>query len=146
MRLENRIELWNQLQRFELDEPDAPAPFSKRLCSETGWSPEFALRAVQEYKRFLFLTAVAPHRCTPSDIVDTVWHLHLLYTRSYWDDLCGKILKYQLHHEPGNAPKQQEHFKQQYQKTLKSYVAFIGHLPPADIWGALRDEEATTNM
>jgi len=37
---------------------------------------------------------------TPSDTVDQAWHLHLIYTGHYWEELCGKVLGLQLHHEP----------------------------------------------
>jgi hypothetical protein len=40
-----------------------------------GWSRPFALRAIEEYRKFVFLALVADHQVTPSDQVDQVWHL-----------------------------------------------------------------------
>jgi hypothetical protein len=40
-------------------------------------------RAIGEYRRFLYLTQIAAHDLTPSKAIDSIWHLHLLYTQSY---------------------------------------------------------------
>lgn len=135
MNIDQRVQLWNDLQNFWIDDPQSVVPFSKRLAQERGWTKEFTDRAIQEYRRFLFLAVVGDHQVTPSDIVDQVWHMHLLYTRSYWDHLCTHVIKKRLHHEPANAPKDEALFKQQYRKTLTTYARLIGHEPPADIWG-----------
>ena len=60
-----------------------------RLASENGWSREYAVRVMQEYRRFAFLAVAAGHPVSPSDAVDQAWHLHLVYTRSYWDEFCA---------------------------------------------------------
>ena len=67
-----------------MDEPGAALPFTSRLAREQGWSHAFAARAIREYKRFLILAMEAGHPVTPSEAVDQVWHLHLVYTVSYW--------------------------------------------------------------
>ena len=58
------------------------------------------MRAIEEYRRFLLLGVAAGHPVSPSDTVDQVWHLHLTYTRRYWDTLCRDTLGRLLHHEP----------------------------------------------
>ena len=69
-----------------------------------GCSPGiYAYRVIQEYKKFVFLAMVADHIVSPSTNVDRAWHLHLLYTRSYWDEFCGKVLKKPLHHTPSSG-------------------------------------------
>ena len=35
-----------------------------------------------------------------SEQVDAAWHLHLTYTRSYWDRFCKETLGQPLHHDP----------------------------------------------
>jgi hypothetical protein len=35
---------------------------------------------------------ISTHIVTPSEQVDQVWHLHLTYTRSYWDEFCPNVL------------------------------------------------------
>lgn len=90
-------------QSFPFDEPGVSRPFSARLREENGWNEGFTRRAIDEYRRFLVLAALAGHRVSPSPMVDKVWHLHLLYTRSYWNELCGKVLGFPLHHEPSRG-------------------------------------------
>jgi hypothetical protein len=72
---------------------------------------------------------------TPSDTVDQAWHLHLIYTRHYWQELCDKILGLQLHHEPSaGGTVESNKFERQYEQTIESYKAAFGEAPPADIW------------
>lgn len=130
-------ELLERLDAFSLDEPDAPYAFSRRLAKENGWSRFFALRAIDEYKRFVFLAMTAGHPVTPSDAVDQVWHLHLTYTRSYWDAFCPKVLGRSLHHMPTRGGEaEQAKFVEQYRRTLDSYARTFGEAPPPDLWPA----------
>ncbi len=85
-------ELWQRLEAFELNDSEADFCFSTRLAQENGWSEAFARRVIREYKRFLYLAKSAGHPVTPSDQVDQAWHLHLCYTRSYWNELCANVL------------------------------------------------------
>src|SRR5690606_11954622 len=89
----------------------------------------------REYLRFIYLAMTAEHPVTPSEDVDQVWHLHLCYTRSYWQDLCEGVLKKALHHGPTKGGKQEDiRFRDQYQQTLNSYQYAFGGPPPDDIW------------
>ncbi len=124
-----------RLEGFELDEPGAVLPFTARLARENGWTSARAGRVVREYKRFLFLSAAAGHPVSPPEDVDQAWHLHMVYTRSYWDRLCGEILGKPLHHEPTSGrAKEGEKFHDWYARTLESYQRLIGEKPPEDIW------------
>jgi hypothetical protein len=127
--------LWARLETMEIDPPDATTRFHHRLKQYNKWTDEFAGRVTKEYRRFLYLAARARHPVTPSDTVDQAWHLHLIYTRHYSEELCGKILGLQLHHEPsaGGAVESSK-FERQYEQTIESYQAAFGEAPPADIW------------
>ncbi len=128
-------DLWQRLQAFELDVEGASLPFSARLARDNGWSLEFAARVALEYKKFLYLACTAGHMVTPSDEVDQAWHLHLVYTRSYWDELCAKVLRQPLHHGPTQGGKGEgRKFENWYERTLDSYRAAFGEEPPSDIW------------
>lgn len=128
-------ELWRRLLAFELDDPAANLTFSRRLARENGWSHAYALRVINEYKRFVFLAMTAGHEVTPSDEVDQAWHLHLTYTRSYWDELCKQVLRGPLHHGPTKGGQAEgERFEDQYEQTLASYRTAFGQEPPSDIW------------
>lgn len=128
-------ELWQQLDKLEIGDQQANLTFARRLARENGWSESFATRCIAEYKRFIYLATTSKTPCTPSDAVDQVWHLHLTYTQSYWQDMCQDILQTPLHHNPtlgGHA--QQELFFDQYEQTLARYQQTFGERPPTDIW------------
>ena len=127
--------LLDRLSRFEFDEPGTELTFARRLARENGWSVAYAERVIEEYKRFLLLACTAGHVVTPSEQVDQAWHLHLTYTRSYWDDLCRNVLRQPLHHGPtkgGNE--EQAKYIDLYEQTLSSYRQVFGHEAPRDIW------------
>src|ERR1043166_4112808 len=101
--------LWRSILDFEFDDdPQASYRFIDRLMEENRWPPLYAQRTILEYRRFLFLAAEAGHPVTPSKVVDEVWHLHLLYTRSYWERLCGTVLGKPLHHQPSRGGKTED--------------------------------------
>ena len=128
-------DLWRALKDFRIGTANARLSFSARLAADNGWTHYHAEQVVIEYKRFLYLTMRAGHAVTPSDPVDQAWHLHLSYTRSYWDDLCAGILKQRLHHDPTEGGvEQQARFIDQYERTIDSYRRIFGHNPPANVW------------
>jgi hypothetical protein len=128
-------ELWSRIQAFSFDDQPSAFPFWTRLARDNGWSLAFAARVIGEYRRFAYLAVVAGHPVTPSDQVDQAWHLHLLYTRSYWSAFCRDTLGTALHHTPttGGAD-EREKFHDWYARTLDSYRHIFGDEPPADIW------------
>lgn len=128
------IDLWSRIDGYAFDTVDAALPFSARLARDNNWSVNFAKRAIEEYKKFVFLAMTAGHPVTPSDEVDQVWHLHLLYTRSYWEDF-SRILGKPLHHGPtrGGVDEGMK-FHTWYQNTLDSYSKVFAVAPPADVW------------
>lgn len=135
----HQIALYQRIQEFSLDEPESQLSFSKRLARDNGWSLSYAQRAIAEYKKFAFLAVVAGHPVTPSDQVDQVWHLHLSYTRSYWQEFCPHILQTTLHHNPTRGGLAEGvKFEDWYSKTLASYQQFFG-IPPRDIWSNPKD-------
>ncbi|HYE60646.1 MAG TPA: hypothetical protein VD997_01500 [Phycisphaerales bacterium] len=132
---ERQANLWVQLEAFEIGGRDAALTFERRLARENGWSEAFAQRVTAEYKRFLFLIAEAGHPVTPSEQVDQAWHLHMVYTRSYWTDLCQGVVGRPLHHTPTEGgPGEDRKFEQWYTRTLESYRRLFGEEPPADVW------------
>ena len=127
--------LWRRIDGFELDDMGAALTFTRRLARDNGWTNAFAARAVEEYKRFCYLAFRAGHPVTPSDEVDQAWHLHLAYTRSYWDEFCGEVLGGPLHHGPTKGGRAEgAKFRDWYQTTRDSYVRIFGTPPPDDIW------------
>jgi hypothetical protein len=109
--------------------------FRERLQRENSWTPEFTEKVINEYRRFLVLVVNADHPVAPSDAVDQAWHLHLTFTRSYWEGLCAEIVGRPIHHTPSvGGPDERAKFKKWYGDTLRSYSLLFGHEPPSDIW------------
>ena len=123
--------MWAKLESFQFDnDNNAVFEFEARLAKENGWSREFASRVIQEYRRFLLLAMQSGHPVTPSDEVDQAWHLHLVYTRSYWERLCRDVLGRPLHHEPTTGGVDESgKFHTQYERTLDSYRRLFGAAP-----------------
>ena len=127
--------LWAALECYRVGPVDAALSFETKLARENGWSAPHADRVMAEYRRFLFLAMTAGHVAVPSDAVDQAWHLHLTYSRDYWDRLCGEVLGQPLHHGPtaGGRAEGDRYFAL-YADTLASYERAFGVSPPADIW------------
>lgn len=127
--------LWRAIQAHQFDAPGADLPFSRKLAVAEKWSDEFTLGAIEEYRRFLFLSQLADKPVTPSDVVDKVWHMHMTYTRDYWDVLCKTVLGKPLHHEPGMQSADSARFAEQFSYTKALYHATLGSPAPDAYWG-----------
>jgi hypothetical protein len=140
-------ELWEKIQNFNFDDQNSSYPFSKKLATENNWSEFFTLKAIAEYRKFIFLCCISPTGASPSDTVDKVWHLHLTYTKNYWEDFCRKTLQQDIHHHPskGGTEEKTKHGNW-YSETLSMYETVFKTKPPADIWppGAAAEPEAIT--
>ena len=127
--------LWYKINTFQLDEADVKFPFSQRLARDNDWDHEFALKVILEYKKFIYLCCISDKAVTPSDAVDQAWHLHLTYTKSYWNSLCRDTLEREIHHNPtkgGSSEKTK--FSGNYDRTFELYTTEFGHKPPNEIW------------
>jgi hypothetical protein len=132
-------ELYERIRAFEFDQGGSAFPFSARLARDNGWCRAYTARVITEYRRFVFVAVTAGHPVTPSDQVDQAWHLHLLYTKSYWKRFCNETLERPLHHEPtAGGSEERDKFNLWYEKTLASYRTAFGKEPPADIWPSPR--------
>jgi hypothetical protein len=65
-----------------------------------GWTLEQATRAIEQYRRFLFLNHLYPnHQIVPSREIDRVWHTHILDTAKYRED-CEHLFGQFVDHWP----------------------------------------------
>lgn len=125
--------LWRALAAMRIEPEGAALGFVARLARENGWTLGRGAAVLEEYRRFLYLAASGP--ATPSEDVDQAWHLHLTYSRHYWDVLCGTILSRPLHHAPTQGGAVEDaRYRALYEATLARYRAAFGEPPPADIW------------
>jgi uncharacterized protein (TIGR04222 family) len=131
----NELAVWQRLESYVFDKPEHSFPFSAKLRRETGWSASFASQAIEEYRRFTFLFATSGHPVSPSDSVDQVWHMHLMYTEEYWKVFCAEALQKPLHHSPSiGGASESAKFEDWYEKTLDSYRKAFGEEPPVEYW------------
>jgi hypothetical protein len=130
-----RQELWRRIEQHDF-EPDTPLSFTRRLARDHGWSLDEARAAVDAYRRFCFLAVVSPTAVTPSQVVDEVWHQHLVYSRDYWKSWCGEVLQTPLHHDPTpGGPEAQMAYRRQYAETLALHERAFGP-PSPELWPA----------
>lgn len=135
--------IWRALAVMRIEPDGAALTFVGRLARENRWRMAHAETVMHEYRRFLFLVATAPHPVTPSDDVDRAWHLHLAYSRHYWDELCARVLGRPLHHGPTEGgPVEDVRYHAQYDATLAFYIATFGEHPPVSIWPSAADRFA----
>jgi hypothetical protein len=130
------FERWTKTLNFSIDDATACKPFSKALSIAMSWDEEFTAFAILEYKKFMFLCSLFPGTSlAPSLHVDTVWHMHLLYTRSY-HEFCRQALGCGFfHHEPSTGePSEKQMLESSYSDTLDFYQSFFGSAP-SEIWG-----------
>ncbi|MEO0871672.1 MAG: hypothetical protein AAFY19_06880 [Pseudomonadota bacterium] len=130
-------DLWHRLEAHTIGPSEASLTFAQRLARENRWSREHAQRVILEYKRFCYLarTAAPGEQVTPSDAVDQAWHLHLTYSRDYWEVFCPQVLGAPFHHGPtAGGSVERARYYDQYAATLSAYEAAFGTAPPPDIW------------
>ncbi len=125
-------DLWNRVQEFDLDHPISEYGFSTRLADENFWTIDFTKKAILEYKKFMYLAATSTMMISPSEIVDSVWHQHLIFTQSY-TDFC-RLLGKDIQHIPSTHNREEaEKFKAAKERTQKHYKVVFGE-QPAEIW------------
>lgn len=128
-------ELWQRLAAYDIGPERVSLSFAQRLARENRWSHAYADRVVREYKRFCYLAVTAGHEVTPCDAVDQAWHLHLTYSRDYWERFCPEVLGMPLHHGPtAGGSVERTRYYHQYAETLRAYEDAFRQIPPPDIW------------
>lgn len=134
--VKTNLKLWEKLSNFSLDNPEASFSFSDRLARENNWSIDYAKRVIDEYKKFIYMSVISGKSLTPSDEVDQAWHMHLIYSHSYWVEMCKNLLNgFNLHHGPTKGGVvEKTKYNNQYNETLDFYLDEFGYRPPRDIW------------
>lgn len=124
-------ELWQKVLDFDFDD-SGDYTFTIRIAKENRWTHYFTRQALLEYKKFMYLAATTGSMVSPSEIVDIVWHQHLIFTQSY-TAFCN-LLEKQIQHIPSTHNSLDfEKFKTAKEHTTKQYTAVFGKQPEA-IW------------
>jgi hypothetical protein len=125
--------LWDTILAFDFDNPPSEYGFSTRLANENYWTKDFTDQAILEYKKFMYLAATSDFMVSPSEVIDTVWHQHLIFTQSY-QDFC-RIIGKQVQHIPSTHNQEEfEKFRQAKERTKVFYSNIFGE-QPGNIWG-----------
>lgn len=115
-----------------------------RLKAEYGWDDDFINSAINEYDRFLQLHKRYPKgKLVPGNIVDKIWHDHILHTRNYFN-FCKMEFGDYLHHNPRNLLSSE---MDDINPTIELYTKEFGHRPPSKFWfGDVRIESNKQNQ
>ena len=101
-----------------------------------GWSFSRAVKASEEYRKYLALCLKYPDAAiVPSTVVDDFWHLHILDTAKYMQD-CEHCFGYFLHHFPYfgmRGDQDASNLQTAWEQTLVLYEKNFG-APPKNLW------------
>lgn len=101
----------------------------KRFAKEQNESLETGKAVWREMLKFLYVASQTDDPCSPSPIVDKMWHTFIIYTKPYKVFCEGYLGKF-IHHFPKKAS---DSTATMYQNTLKRIEKEFGELPK-DIW------------
>ena len=110
--------------------------FANKIMKKHHLPRAFTFRAIEEYKKFVYLGVISDFIVTPSKYIDLIWHEHLLFSKGY-REFCNDVIDYQFDHQPELVAMedQTELFTIQYLETLDLYRKEFFMEPPENIWG-----------
>lgn len=110
--------------------------FANKIMKKHRLPKAFTFRAIEEYKKFVYLGVISDFIVTPSKYIDLIWHEHLLFSKAY-REFCNEVIHYQFDHQPELVAMedQTELYSIQYLETLDLYRSEFGMEPPENIWG-----------
>jgi hypothetical protein len=149
----SKKELWERIKNYKfndlvpkstfediielLEGKNAPVrAFANKIMKKHRLPRAFTFRAVEEYKKFVYLGVISDFVVTPSKYIDLIWHEHLLFSKAY-REFCNEVIHYQFDHQPElvTTEAQTELYTVQYLETLDLYRKEFGMEPPDNIWG-----------
>ncbi|MBL4653724.1 MAG: hypothetical protein JKY53_12815 [Flavobacteriales bacterium] len=100
--------------------------------SEASMTVEACEFAVEEYRKFLVLKLLYPRaELVPNKLVDKMWHVHILDTKSYRED-CNQVFGFFLDHFPYfgiYGADDQKQLAQAFEVSKKLYEKHFGAYP-----------------
>ena len=119
--------------------------------SEGVLSPDLLDKAKIEYKRFLTLLIRYPGEgLAPTELMDLMWHAHILDSKNYFKD-CQTLFGHYMHHSPNFGPfndlENESNFNEMSNRMDDRYQLEFGELPVGiekeDCGGGCRSCEGT---
>lgn len=160
----HKQELWNRIKNYKfnnlvphstwtdiievLSDKNAPTKaFAYKIMKKHRLPRAFVFRAIEEYKKFVYLGVVGDFYVTPSKYIDLIWHEHILFSKAY-REFCNDVIHYQFDHQPElvATEDQTELFAAQYIETIELYKKEFGMEPPENIWGVPKFNKAKINF
>jgi len=137
--------LWDHVSEVFGSEDASTRAFANKIARKHRWNGRFALRAINEYRKFVFLGVSGDSIVTPSKVIDIVWHEHLLFTRPY-REFCRDVLGRDFDHHPELIPSDEQTgmYALQFDATLDRYASEFHVTPPEDIWGTPKFTRTST--
>ena len=116
----NKKSLWLRLRNYHFDHVVSPGlwdhitakfghtnpslkAFAGKIARKHGWKNSFALHAIDEYKKFVYLGIISDFQVTPSKFIDVVWHEHILFSKAY-REFCLDVIQQPFDHHPELLP------------------------------------------
>lgn len=140
--------LWEKIEGYHIGPEKTPIGFSTQLSKEARVNMMTAGVIEYEYKKFMYLCAVQDQPVSPSSLIDKAWHLHLTYSKDYWEDFCENILGKKIHHQPSDGTAtDQDQMKANFEFTQTLYKEEFNEPMPENIWFAdqLKAKKANRN-
>lgn len=83
-----------------------------------------------------------PDNIAPSNIIDLIWHSHILCTREYREYCASMFGKFLDHHPTIMNTKYARNDNQGYENTIRIYKELFGVIPPYTWWPRAFDGHA----
>lgn len=130
----------SELDTFELLPIDLDNVMN-HLANKLTWSNNLLNSVCIEYKKFLFLHKLYPeYNIIPGQLIDEVWHNHILQSKQYFED-CNKLFGAYFYHEPAIFGSSCDK-----RLTLELYRMVYGYSAPAEIWSHSMTECISGNV
>ena len=127
-------DLMQRLNNDAFFDADRGMSLVQRLEKEKDWTRNFAENAVNEYRRFLYLSFVNGQPLPVWTVIAQVWEMHMSFGADYWHGFCKDVLQFPLHRTP--LPKSE--LKKKYLQTSPDihalYIEEFGSKPPKNLW------------
>jgi len=112
----HNVALWHQMEAYQNE------GVCQRFAEEQNVSIEESRSIFLEMKRFLYVAIICQQPCSPSKIIDAMWHTFIIYTAHY-AAFCKKFNGGFIDHTPSEKPEIEG-----YARTREFATAIFGKL------------------